>query len=304
MTLYYEDTDMTPYCTMRSAVARDAGGDTLDSLEIVVDGADTWERWKPQPDERIELKEGTVGTGKLYITQVYPERGSMRLTAVGVKAAGRTRRYQSWENATIQQLMDLAAGECGMKSELYGVDGSIRYPWVERQNESMLNMLCRILGREGAKLKVNGGKIRAIGVDWAESRVAALTIPVYYDTEGIYHRTRCGGKAGSLTVKGTGEATAYDSDSAQGIDIRYTGLPAHDNVCAGRWARNLLKDYNRQAEALEMDIGLNLAFTGMERIDVQGDTEASGKWMVDTAIHDFFNRRSSVRMVRVIDTIR
>lgn len=58
---------------------------------------------------------------------------------------------------------------------------------------------------------------------------------------------------------------------------------------------------NRQAEEVRIEMEFNRGITALTRIDITGDTDASGEWLVEEAAHDFINERTSAVLLRVTE---
>ena len=100
------------------------------------------------------------------------------------------------------------------------------------------------------------------------------------------------------------KASAYDSSVDGDNQPVVTTLPALDGAQAGRWARGLLLNHNRQAEELNMSMEFNAGLTAFARIDIESDTDANGEWVVDETEHDLILLKSTARLFRCITTIR
>jgi hypothetical protein len=72
---------------------------------------------------------------------------------------------------------------------------------------------------------------------------------------------------------------------------------------AARWARNLLIDNNRRAEALSIESELNKGFYALSKLKIESSTELDGEWMAEEAQHDLINLRSRVKLLRCITTV-
>lgn len=65
----------------------------------------------------------------------------------------------------------------------------------------------------------------------------------------------------------------------------------------------MLLSQNRKAERLSIESDFHSAWTAMVRIDIAGETDANGNWVIDEAVHDFVNRKSRVTMLRCVETV-
>ncbi|NLV58683.1 MAG: hypothetical protein GXY67_07915 [Clostridiales bacterium] len=303
MQFIYEGTDITEHMEIRGCVHRDLSGGRADSLELVVGNAAKWFAWGPKRDDKVLVSHNGYDTGTLFISMILPEEGRYRLIATATPSAVRRKAYGTYENITLAGLMRACAAECGMDWALFGLEGSIRYPFLLRKDEGVTAFLQRVLEMEGATLKCLNGKLVAIGIEYAQEQKAGQNIEIQSATPGFFYRQR-GGRWDSVTVMSPyGEGRAVDT-AADTLESRiYTDLPAHDSLSAGRWARGLLLCHNRRAEEMEFVTPYNPGMTALARVDVTSVTDAAGEWVIDEAQHDFFKGSTKVKMVRKITSI-
>ena len=69
---------------------------------------------------------------------------------------------------------------------------------------------------------------------------------------------------------------------------------------AMRFARGLLMMHNREAERLNISTTFDAGMTSMIRVDVEGNTDANGQWLVDEVEHDLHNGQSTAKLLRVL----
>lgn len=305
MELTWNGKDITDYINIKGCVHREFSTGKSDCLELTLDHASTWYRWGPVEDDEIVFSHIGYSTGKLYLNSVLPLGDQFRVLATSVKRAASRKSWGSYLNTTFQGIVDKCAAECAMEGKLFGVDGSLRYPYVIRENEGCTAFLNRIGSWEGAAIKTYNGAIRAVSIAYAQNLKPALSITINANQEGVTYRRRDNLKYSSLTIKTPfAAATARDASVKGNNAPILTYLPARDDATAGRWARGLLLMHNRQAEEIILETSLNTAFCPMIRVDVNGNTDMTGSWIVDEAEHDFYNKSTKTRLLRVIDTIQ
>lgn len=304
MQIIYQGTDITAYVDVTEAVHRDYACGRCDCLDLTLDHAGVWHRWGPCQDDAIELRWGGYTTGTLYLDTVEPEDGKYRILATALRSDARRRAWESYENRRMDELFSLCAAKTQMGCRLYGMDGSITYPYLIRRNESCAAFLARLMRMEGAALKTYGGRYTAISIGAAQDGAVSETLRIDADRYGVRYRRRSGQKVQSCIVK-TPYASAAAADAAvpSGACMVVCDAPAMDDVTAGRWARGLLLCANRQAETLDIETELDIAMTAMCRIDIVSASDLSGAWLVDEVKHDFVRKRSTARLLRCIRTI-
>lgn len=304
MELYWNDVRITDSVNITGCVYRDTAGCGRDTLEITLDNAAIWYRWAPEEDDRIAVTYNDFSTGVLYLDTVVPDRDQYKVIATSVKRAGMRKAWECYQGMTLEEIADRCAGACAMNWHLYGLEGGLPYGRIERQHEGAAAFFNRVLKMEGAVLKAYNGMMRGISIPYAQALPVVQTFSVTEDQEGVRYQRRAARKLTALTVKTPYlEATARDRSAAGSNDMTVTHLPAADAAQAGRWARGLLINWNRKAEEISIEMGMNTGMTALARVDITGGTDADGEWMVQEAEHDFYNRRTSVSLYRVIDTV-
>jgi len=174
-----------------------------------------------------------------------------------------------------------------------------------RENEGSAAFLDRLGQMEGLAVKAVNGKMRGISVEYAQGLDAVKTFYIDPDRDKVTHTRQENQKYSTLTVLTPGaRVIAQDSNAAWGNAITITGLSAMKAVQAGRWARGMLLMHNRQQERLVMKIPYEPSMCAMQRVDVDGTTDAKGAWIVDEAEQDLIDRSTAIKLVRVVTTIR
>lgn len=302
MRIIWNGKDITESVNVTGCVYRDTFG-RADSLELMLDGAEQWYRWKPENGDEIAVTEGNGGTGRLYLNAVIPIRNEYRVLATSLPGGAEGRKWQGYEGKTLRDLAAVLAAECGMSAQVYGVEENLLNPWLERKDESAAKFMGRIAQAEGLALKIHDGIWRLIGIEWAQNRKAAEGIRIESRQEGVRYRKRDGMKWAALTVNGiTHSATARDRE-AIGRENAEISMPVTTAAQAGRWARGILLGRNRMAEELCIERSMDLNLSAMYRIDVSGNTDANGEWIVDEAEHDIKNKTSRAVLRRVVGSI-
>lgn len=304
MELYWAGKNITKYVTISGCIHRDASCGRCDSLDLTLDHASTWYRWGPEEDDEIRVTHEKDDTGVLYLNAVIPEDDRYRLIATGVRRAAARKAWGSWRNTTLQNVFEQMAAECQMDGKLYGMDGSLPYSFLIRENEGPAALLNRIGAWEGMAVKTYDGAFRGIGIAYAQTRKAEMVIRIDGEKDGVRYKRRDSQKYISLTVKTPwAEVTARDTAAKGGNTLTLTHLPAMNSEQAGRWARGLLMMHNRKTESVTLDITLNTRLTAMTRVDITGGTDMTGQWIVEEAEHDLFNRTTTAKLLRVVDSI-
>ena len=113
MEIFWNGSDITGFVRPIHCLHRDGGGGRSDGLDIAFHQAEHWNRWDPQPDDRIEIKLKGYATGTMYLNTSIPDRGKFRVHALGVPRAARRRESRSYENMTLVRPGDVVYIEPG-----------------------------------------------------------------------------------------------------------------------------------------------------------------------------------------------
>jgi len=303
--LVYEGADITGEVHIRKCVYHEAGGGRLDSLDIELENAERWYRWKPQRDDHINVSLDSLTTGRMYLQSIIPENSKFRLFATSAPSAAALKRWASYENATLKQIMDSCSAELGMNAEIYGLDENAVYPYLLRKNETCTAFITRLLEWEGATLKCVNGRLAAIAIEYAQKLRTSRSIALRADQQGVMYCLQDKMRWAGVTIK-TPHATASAVDTAvNGMQHRtLADLPARDAFTAGRWARGMLLTNNRKAETLQIAMTFDESLCALVRVDIQADENLGGKWLAEEVEHDLKNEKTSLILRRCIDTIR
>ena len=304
MNIIWQDKDITEYVMVRKAVARDTCGGRCEGLDIEFENAESWYRWGPAEDDEIRVKQDGWDSGTLYLNTIAPGNGKYRVLATALPCKAREKRWDSFENKTIEEILRRCAARTGMDFRIYGIDSECRIPYIQQENECCAAFLNRLATLEGARMKCINGRYALIGLDWAQERPPAGIVTLRADQDGTDYRRNGAKDRGMIITTPYATGKAIDEE----VDVRHataeiTEYPALNNIQAARWARNLLKEKNRKCESLTIRSTFNPAWTAMSRIDITGGTDADGQWLIEDVEHDLKEGTSRATLHRCILTV-
>lgn len=302
MEVYYQGKNITGFVQIRSCIVRDTCGGRCDSLEMEFENAGMWYGWGPQEDDQIRVMRGGYDSGTMYLNSVLPADGKFRVYATALPCAARRKESRSFYRKSIEQIVRACAAAAGFSFSLFGVDGGTVIEYIQQENESAPSFLHRLLRYEGAKLKCINGRFAAIGVNWAQEQPEVMTISITSGQRGAEYK-RSGSAKKSITIQSLyGSAKAVD-DGAGGNRNEIRTAPVRNDFQAGRWARGLLLDENRECEEVILQTDFQQTLTAMVRVDVTGGTDADGQWLVDSVEHELYQGKTTARLRRCIRSI-
>lgn len=305
MRIFYQGTDISDMVTTTACVIRDTCGSRCDSVELEFDNAAGWYSWGPEEDDVIVVTESGYDSGRMYVHEIVPFNGKYRILAASLPCKSRAKGYQSFYNKTLGEITRMTAAAAGLGYQMWGVKENLLIPYIARDGESCAAFLDRLLTLEGAVLKCINGRFDAIGIEWAQNRTARQAFEVRADGRAAEY-SRTGTKIKGLTVVNA-LASAYAEDtSVPSTHERMTcgGLPLRNAAQAGRWARGKLLHYNRSCEAVYLQTGYDPGMTAMEKVNLTGDTDATGEWLVEEVTHDLIKMTSEATLRRCIRSIK
>ena len=305
MQLIYEGVDITDSVDVVSAIVQDYAGGRADALDITMQNAEKWYAWGPKKDDRVELADSGYSTGQMYVDMILPEDGKYRIFATSMPSGARQPRWKSYENFTLKSLMCAVSAELKMDFRIYGLDENAVYPFLVRKNETGPEFMSRIVRLEGGVLKCVAGRMTAIGIGYAQKLNAARALEITSTTPGVKH-TKIEGAAyaGAQIITPFGQGKAVDTTVENGISLIIQDEPAFDSVQAARWARGVLLWENRKAETLMIPMDFDAGLTAMLPVEISGEVNLAGNWLVESAEHDLINGKTAVTLLRCVTTVQ
>lgn len=305
MNILYENTDITNQVQVKEISVIDTCGGHCDSLEIAFENAAGWFRWGPKEDDRIIVAHDGYDSGIMYVNTVIPEDGRFRILATSLPCKARYKEYRSFNNKTIEEIMGICAAASGMEYQIFGINKSIVIPYIEQKNESCAAFLHKLLMLEGAELKCVNGKYTAIGIDYIQEKDATKTVTLSASSSGNRYM-KIGQPVRELRIiTPYAKGSAIDTSAGTDKETRTVScVPAMSDSQAERWAKNKLLYVNREVECVTYNSVFDPGITAMVRIDIAGEGEVTGKWLVQTVTHDLMDKTTMVKLLRCIQTIQ
>lgn len=305
MEIYYQGTDITSVVHVKKCIVRDTSGKRCDSMEIVFENARRWRVWGPEKDDQIRIRHGGYDSGTMFVNTVLPEDGGYRIVAAALPCRAREKGNQSFRQMSVEDIMHACAAATRMNIRVYGIDGTATVPYIERDSEVCAAFLSRLLALEGAALKCVDGRYAAIGYEYAQGLRPVQTVSLQAENPGTRYM-KCGMMHSTLTVRTPFASATAEDTSVRDAEARLVvgNLPALNDIQAGKWARWKLYELNRECERVDFSSDFNPFLTAMVRVDVEGGTEADGRWLVDSAEHNLVDMKTSSTLRRCITTIR
>lgn len=224
----------------------------------------------------------------------YPER---TLTTKGVSVpldntVRRTKKSKAWEDASLQDVAQAIADGAGL-GLLYDVQAQVRYDRVDQTRETDLRFLDRLCSDAGCSLKVTDSQIIVFETAAYEDRDPSASVALgdsqlisasfemqAYDAYSTVIVSYYDSTADELV-----EATVHDKHVVGGMTARLSKR-AKSLVDARRLAEVELARLNRYDVTGKFSLLGGGGLVAAATLEVSGFGAMSGKYIIDTAVHD------------------
>lgn len=305
--IFYNGVDITGDVEPIVARTTDYAGGKPDSLSLAfadLDGA--WAKWGPKKGDAIRIRENGYDSGEMYVDQLTQGPGKFGIDALSIPAASRTARSQGWENVRLLEIAAEVAARYGFRLEPIGIVNH-SYDRVDQTDEADFAFLARRCSLEGYALKIHDRSLvvydersqeqAAIDPQAAVIRAGDMIGGYAFVDKSTDVYERCVVQYASARGMIAGEWT--DPEVA-GAVLRRT-MYAADEAEASRWAKGLLRAYNKYRIACMPSIPLNTAFAAGTVIGVRDAGLFDGNYFIDAIVHDWKSRRSQLTLRRPLE---
>jgi len=307
MNIIYNGTDITSSVHPVSIQITDNAGGKPDSLSVVFSDANgIWSKWRPAKNDTIQIRENGFDTGVMYVDQLVQTAGRFGIMALSIPQQSKTARSQGWENVRFLEFATQIASRYGFKLRAYDVTNHL-YERVDQREEPDFAFLAYRCMLEGYALKINNrtvviydeAKQEQKAVDPKRGVIRESDINGAFEfidkSTDIYEKC----VVRSLTPGG------YIEGEFQAPGVRGPTLKRNDYAAsqaeAIRWARGILRNYNKHMVTGTMTINLNTHYAAGTVVAVQDIGMFDGKYIIDRLVHDLLNNRSKLWLRRPLE---
>jgi phage protein D len=302
--ILYKGVDITADVQPVKLLITDNAGGKPDSL--VVGFSDTlglWSQWKPAKNDTLQVKHNGFDTGVMYIDELSQGAGVFELKALSIPQTCKTARTQGWEKVRFLEIVTQIAARYGFKVQTFGVTNHF-YERVDQQEEPDFAFLSDRCELEGYALKVTGGSV-VVYDEPTQEHQSAVAIIQQGDMHGafefidksidIYGKCIVRSQSGSDFI--IGEFTA---PGVTGPTLKRT-LYVSTKAEANRWAKGLLRSYNKYMVTGTFSIDLNTGLAAGSPIEVQGTGMFDGPFFIDRLVHDLIHNRTKLTVRKPLE---
>lgn len=216
-----------------------------DTLTLRVgDAANLWDKWGPTEGDEINIAYGSIHTGKMFVSSVYPRNGLYTITATAAPRTAFDKQFKSWAKVRLLQIGQEIAARHGLKFKAYGVTDRL-YTYILQAGVSDLAFLHSRAQLEGCAFLIYDGTLILYDEAYMEMQTPAGVIALGLDGKySFYNDSR--ELYGSCKVESGGYSGEYDAGNGSARVL----VPADDisigsNAEATRFARGLLRAANK-----------------------------------------------------------
>ncbi|NLH01186.1 MAG: phage late control D family protein [Clostridiales bacterium] len=215
-----------------------------DTLNIrFIDALKLWDKWQPQIGDEIRVDYGTIGTGKMFITEAMPKNGLFTISAQSAPASAFEVRNKAWQKVKLSQLGSEIAERNGLSFKSYGVTDRL-YSYI-LQSESDFSFLYKRCELEGCAFLVFDGTLVIYSEPYMESSNPTETLYVSSDADFEYsdNRSRL---YGSCEIESGKYSGTFDAGNGSARVLRPSFTEnIGSNEEAKRYAQNILRAVNK-----------------------------------------------------------
>lgn len=298
MQMVYNGVDITPHVEIEVLSVSDNCGDQLDAIDALLsDSEEQWSGWNPQKGDTLEIVDGGYCSGSMWIDQIRQESGRLALGAVSLPPNGRDKRTKSWEQITLVTLAAEKAAQYGLTAKFYGVE-SYPYARLDQISRGDFGFLQERARLEGCTIKLFDGSLVAYGDRYIEQQSAVKTIDVSQFCGDPVFNDSAGKTFSGCAVSWQGIAGTYTDAECIGGQLSVSNIPVSSAGEAQRFAKNLLRSYNKRETLGEFPVTLDTTITGGSVIAITGMGRSDGNYLIELAKHDFTEQVTSLRVRR------
>lgn len=294
--VFYEDKDITSAVEIEDLVVMDSCGDQADGIDAKFGNAENqWSTWSPQKEDALSIVNDGYRSGAMWIDRIRQENGVLNLGAVSIPPGGKTKRTKAWEKVTLITLAAEKAAFYGLSASFISAPTYV-YDRVDQLGRGDFGFLQDRTRLEGCSIKIQDKKLYLFSDLEMERQKPVKTIDAGAFLEDPRFESSAGQTYSACVV-------AWKSISAQFADAETVGpvlyvsdTPVFSAGEGGRFAKNLLRSYNKKKMVGEISISLDTTISAGNVVKITGTGLNDGNYYIDTAQHSFAEEISRLSM--------
>jgi hypothetical protein len=307
MQIIYNGTDITDYVHPTQVIVSDQSGGKPDSIVLQFSDTDgLWSQWKPVKGDKLQVKQDGFDSGVMFVDEIRQGAGTFGLCALSIPQESKTARSQGWEAVRFMEIATQIAARYGFQLKTYGITNHLydRVDQIEKPDFAFLAYRCSL---EGYTLKISNQTVIIYDEPTQEKAAPDPQLALIEETEingsfefvnksvDIYGKCIVRGQTFDDYIEG--EFTAADISGPTLIERMYVGNKAEAN----RWAKGLLRSFNKYTITGTMPINLNTNYAAGTTIEVANVGMFNGVYFVDSLVHDLINNRTKLKLRKPLE---
>ncbi|MCL6456716.1 MAG: hypothetical protein K6T85_01795 [Gorillibacterium sp.] len=283
-----------------------AGGRPDNLLLIFADSEGIWSNWKPAKNDTLQVKEAGFDTGVMFIDMISQSAGSFALAALSIPQSCKSARSQGWENVRLMEIATQIAARHGFSVQTYGIVNHL-YERVDQQEEADFTFLAERCQLEGYAFKINNRSMVLYAEAMQEQKAPDSALAIIRQTEingGFEFVDKSTDVYGKCIVQSqtpggfiVGECSAPEIN---GPTLKRNTF-ATNHAEANRWAKGILRSYNKHAITGNMTVNLNTNYAAGITVRVIETGMFDGVFFVDRLTHDLINNQTKLLLRRPLE---
>lgn len=304
MSIFYNGTAITADVQPTSLLITDNAGGKPDSLAIVFsDNEGRWSQWKPAKNDSLQIKESGFDTGMMYTDELVQTAGKFEIKALSIPQNAKTARSQAWENVRFMEIVTEIAARHGFGVQTFNVANHL-YERVDQSEEPDLSFLAYRCMLEGYALKINNHNL--VIYDEVKEEQKETDITIYQsDMHGAFEfRNKSTDIYGKCIVRSQTLKSYIQGTFADNVIFSPTlkrNIYASHQDEANRWAKGILRSFNKYAITGSFSIDLNLNLAAGTCINVRDTGMFDEKYFIDRLVHDLIHNRTKLAVRKPLE---
>ncbi|QGQ97055.1 phage late control D family protein [Paenibacillus psychroresistens] len=306
MNIIYNGADITGSVQPTKLQLTDNSGGKPDSLEISFSDSDgVWSKWKPVKNDTIQILESGFDSGIMFVDQLSQSAGMFGIMALSIPQASKTARTQGWEKVRLLEIVTEIATRYGLSLQTYNIANHL-YERIDQQEIADFVFLADLCLAEGYALKINNLSL-VIYDEYAQEQIAADPKLSLFGEGNINDSFEFLNESTEIYQKCIvcSNGTEYIEGSYSATDILGPTLKrsvyATNQAEANRWAKGLLRSYNKHMITGSLSINLNTNYAAGTNISVEDIGLFDGKYAIHSLTHDLINNKTSLSLRKPLE---
>lgn len=295
LTLIYEGVDITSRVLISQYIHDMYAEQHADTLTIQFGNIEgLWDKWKPKAGDTLELKDGNLKTGKMFVKKLEPMTGYYILRASSLPVSAEAEHSHSWEKITKLQLAKDLAKKHELILKTYGLTDR-KFEFLRQSSEKDFSFFENLCVLEGDAFLIYDGCMILYNEAYMERIKVSETLNVTGANQFRYEEEM---PYSGCTIKNESMKYTYiQNKEYEYIAERTVQTYIASKGDAERYAKNMLRFLNKGKKRgcfYITPIASNYAAGTVVNISTTDAESYDGAVFVTHIRHDYKNGRSKV----------